>query len=272
MISYYILGGMAALFPAASYLLYLSMINGRPHPTLIAGPWDFVGVLAGLSGFLFIAGPACLLVFEGRWRPALVQSDWAFLTVGTWSLLWYVPWALYLLAVGGGALFWFWRRRAYTMIYNIEPTVVDTLLLNIFSQLGLEASRVGNRIQVRAAAARPGRDLTDNPAPSPTAITVAPNATGAVQVAAPESVGALPQPLDASIDIDLFPSMRNATLHWRRARGTIREDVEGELTRQLLEVETIDNPAASWLLTISSCTYSLIFLGLVGFILLMMRR
>ena len=55
-------------------------------------------------------------------------------------------------------------------------------------------------------------------------------------------------------------------------RRSVRRDVEAELARQLAEVVTPDNPAAGWLLTAATCLFGALLLGLVWFVLFLMRR
>jgi len=270
LIGYYILAAMAIAFPVASYLLYLSMINGRLHPTLISGPWDFVGVLGGLAGFLLIGGPWMLLSFHSHWRPALVQGPWSELASGKWGWLWAVPWALYFLLIVGGSWLLMRLRRRYTLIYNVEPAALEEALHQVFARLGLTAERIGNRLNVRSAAVPLERTASHS-------VQIARHGPGIPQPVAlagseGNSAGGLPgEDIEGKLDLDPFPTMRHVTLRWQRARGTIREDVESELGRQLAAVESLDNPAASWLLTMASCLFSAIFLGLVGFVLLMMK-
>jgi hypothetical protein len=174
-----------------------------------------------------------------------------------------------------------WRRQPYTVIYNIEPAVLDELLPATCARLGLDAVRVGNRVNIygtaaeldSASGAAPATMGQEHGKPVEEGITAVP-ALAAVPMPALTSVRApaTERPVEAKVDLDPFPSARHVTLHWRRAHGTIRQDVEAELDRHFAEIETSDNPAANWLLTIASCLFSVIFLGLVGFVLLLMKR
>ncbi|MBL8798186.1 MAG: hypothetical protein JNM56_30100 [Planctomycetia bacterium] len=264
MIGFYILAAMAVAFPVASYLLYLSMINARPQATMISGPWDFVGVLGGLAGFLLIGGPWVLLSFHAHWRPALVQGPWSELASGKWGWLWAVPWAVYFLLVVAGSALLLRLRRRYTVIYNVEPAVLDEALQQVCLRLNLNAERIGNRVNLRVPEVALERTASHS-------IQVARGDPGLPLPAGADEPVVSGQDIQGKVDLDPFPTMRHVTLRWQRARGTIREDVEGELARYLSNVENLDNPAASWLLTMSSCLFSAIFLGLIGFVILMMK-
>ena len=52
-----LLSGLVFLFPLAFYILFLAYLNARQRATMVAGVWDFVGVLFALSGFLILGGP-----------------------------------------------------------------------------------------------------------------------------------------------------------------------------------------------------------------------
>src|SRR4051812_3677246 len=108
LIVFYLFAGMAFLFPIAAYLLFLAIVNARPHPTVIAGPWDFAGILFATAGFWLLGGPMTLTTFHARWRPAMVQGETMEIASGEWSFLWVVPWVLYFALVLGGGLWMLW--------------------------------------------------------------------------------------------------------------------------------------------------------------------
>lgn len=269
MIVYWIFGSMAFAFPVAAYLLYLALINGRTHPTMISGPWDFVGVLFATSGFWLVGGPVILSVFHARWRPAFMHGEMAGLASGDWSFVWVLAWLLYFGVVLSVAAFFLWRRRACTLVYNVDALQLEDALGQVVARLGLGAARVGNRIVFQPAGLAVANELSQavqvrSTLSADPGIEPAPDGPLEVQEAGKKIL--------AKLDLDPFPAMRNVTLHWRRDRAGIRRDVEAELSRHLAELEAPDNPAAGWFLTISSCLFSAIFLALVGFLLLSMRR
>src|SRR5262249_4511160 len=128
---------MAFLFPVAAYLLFLAILNGRTHPTVVSGPWDFAGVLFATCGFWLVGGPIALSLFHSCWRPAFVQGEMSGLGSGEWSFLWALAWILYFAVVLGAAVFFLWRRRAHTLVYNVEPAVFEEALAHVGARLGL---------------------------------------------------------------------------------------------------------------------------------------
>jgi hypothetical protein len=260
---------MAFTFPVAAYLLYLALINGRTHPTMISGPWDFVGVLFATSGFWLVGGPVVLSVFHSRWRPAFVHSNMSGLASGDWSFLWVLTWLVYFTLVLVVAVFFLWRRRAYTLVYNVDVPQLEEALAQVVARLGLGTGRVGNRIVFQGPGVEIEKELSEAIAvraglASGPVLTLPTDGQSAEQEAGKKVL--------AKLDLDPFPAMRNVSLHWRGDHAGIRRDVEAELARYLAELEAPDNPAAGWFLTIASCLFSAIFLALVGFLLLSLRR
>lgn len=259
-----VLGGLVFLFPIAAYCLFLAMINARQHPTLISGPWDFAGVLFATSGFLLVGGPSILGAFHARFRMALAQGQLPPLgwLTGDWSF-WVLLWGLYFLLILGGALLVMRRRRLVTVIYNVEPSMLDEALGKVCGRLKLDSVRVANRLQLRLAPAESLLETAD-------AIQSAPRLSSYVSSSA--GVADLRANSQAELELEPFPALFNVTLRWRDVPDTLRRDVEAELGNQLREMTTPDNPAASWFLTIASCLFGGLFLGLVAFILFLMRR
>jgi len=254
-----IFGLLIIFFPVAAYLLYLAVLNGRPHPTLIAGPWEFAGALFATSGFWLLGGPLILSNFHAYWRPALLRGETAELAGGDWSFLWLLLWLGYFAVVLGGAVLLLRQRRNATIIYNIEPPLFDEALAHVAQRLGVAATRIGNRVAFYPAG-------EDGPAPPPDAIQAvasAPSAAATLSTSSP--------PL-AALELDPFPAMHNITLRWQSEGATFRRDLEAELARLFAQVESPENPVSGWCLTVSSCLFSAIFLGLVAFVLFSMRR
>jgi hypothetical protein len=266
---------MAFFFPVAAYLLFLAIINGRPHATIISGPWDFVGVLFATCGFWLVGGPVILWVIHSRWRPALVQGGMSIFATGDWSFIWVFSWIIYFALLLGLAVFVLWRRHAYTLVYNVEPALLEGALGQVFGRLGLAGVRIGHRIIIQEMAADPNQPVIEavqtSPGVVPRRALPGAAALGSEALAADGKPESSQQAL-ARLDLDLFPSMRNVSMRWRSDSRGIRRDVEAELSRLLAEVETPENPIAGWLLTVSSCMFSAIFLCLVGFLVLSMRR
>ena len=256
----FLFAGLAFLFPIAVYCLLLALVNAREHPTLVSGPWDFAGALFGVSGFLVVGGPCILAGLHGRWREHIVHGGKIADLVGfssEWGHLWKLAWLIYFGLVIGGAALLLWRRRRFSVVYNIDPAVLDEALAVVCGRLKLEMARMANRIQIGAAAPQAAGALRE-----------------AVRVAYPlgDGVADAGSQAGASLALDPFPAMRNVTLAWDEIDTPVRRDVEAELGKVLLEVPAPDNPSAGWFLTIATCLFGAIFLGLIAFILFQVRR
>jgi hypothetical protein len=265
-----VFAGLVFLFPVAAYCLFLAMINNRPQPTLVSGPWDFAGVLFATSGFWLVGGPTALSAFHNRSRLALAQGHVpspAGLLASGWEF-WLIIWGAYFTIILGGAILLLLRRRAVTVIYNIASPTLDDALVRSLAQLRLQATRLGNRLFLSPAS----EPLADS---SSDAIQPAPRYPGASLVPVPAGTIAenRPEPMlgQATLEIDPFPAMRNISLRWRPGNQTLRRDVEAELARELAKCASEDNPAAGWFLTLASCLFGALFLGLVGFIIFLSR-
>jgi hypothetical protein len=227
-----LLAGLAFLFPIATYCLFLAVVNAREHPTMISGPWDFLGVLFATSGFLLAGGPLLISLVQTSWRQALALGQVGG-SAQSWWLLGVLLWLGYFAALIGGALWLLRRRRAFTVIYNIDPALFDEALRQVLDHLHLQSARAGNRLTIRTLG-------------HPT--------------------------METELEIDPFPSLHNVTLHWRVADGRLRQEIEAELGRLFRGVSGSDNPSAGWFLTIATCLFGAVFLGLLAFIMLQVRR
>jgi hypothetical protein len=253
---------VAFLFPLGVYCVVLARLNRSWHPTMVAGSWDFAGVLFALSGFLLVGGPALLTGLNKQWRQVWLYGDVGVLSAREtdWWNFWIVLWAGYFLVVVGGAAFLLWQRRRTTSIYNIEPAQLDELLAQVLSRLDLPATRVANRYFIN-----PGvRGVAAGKSPHAEAI----QAPGLVQPANGLRInpgGSSPDPSDPMsvarprppregilvLDVDVFAMMRHATLRWQGDAELTRKEVEAELAKELNHVQSGDSPVGGWLLTIA---------------------
>jgi hypothetical protein len=263
--------GLVFLFPVAAYCLFLAMLNNRPQPTMISGPWDFAGVLFATSGFWLVGGPSALAAFHTRYRMALAQGavpNPASLFANGWEF-WAALWGIYFTIVLGSAILLLLRRRGVTVIYNIAPATLDEALARALAHLRLQGTRLGNRLFLSPAS----EPLTADS--SSAAIQRPPRYPGAPLV--PALAGTIAEntaepPLgQPTLEIDPFLVMRNISLRWRPGNETLRRDVEAELDKELARYTTEDNPVAGWFLTLASCLFGALFLGLVGFIIYLTR-
>jgi hypothetical protein len=263
------------LFPLAVYCTVLGMINRRVRPLAVSGPWDFLGLLLGLSGFLLFLGPA---LWSGLFRQNLNDlpfqrgiTSMASAVEVAW-LSWWLGWVVYYLVVLGGAALLLWLRRQTTVIYNIDPQTMDSVLARVAERLGLRANRLGNRLF-----------LGVSPIPVPVAapvdlashVTVLPAAAELSThiSAAPVSAGTAGELADDSqdrptrlageqvvLDVDAFELLSNVSLHWRSASPTARAQVERELRLVLAETAAPDNAISAWLLGIATLLFLVVIM------------
>src|SRR5258708_15350180 len=176
---------------------------------MVSGPWDFAGVLFAASGFLLLGGPAILTGLHEQWRLSWLLGQARFLQgFGDNWYFWLGLWALYLVIIVNGAIFLLWRRRNQTSIYNVEPSVLDDVLVEALEQLGFDWQR-----------GRTGRFFI-RPREESAEASVKPAANGA-------------EIYVASINVETFAFLRHATLHWKGETEWIRPEVEGELAKLL---------------------------------------
>ncbi|HSQ54824.1 MAG TPA: hypothetical protein VLM40_03690 [Gemmata sp.] len=139
------IAGVIWLLPLSVYLFTIARITRRDHPTVVSGPWDFVGVILGLSGFI---------VFGGGLVLALAQSNFRYSTRGNleafrdaWhreGTIWILISAAYLLLVVGIVALTLFSRRRSLVIYNVDPTVFEGTITEVFEHMGRPIERRGN--------------------------------------------------------------------------------------------------------------------------------
>ncbi|MCS6852127.1 MAG: hypothetical protein NZ700_13275 [Gemmataceae bacterium] len=253
--STFVLGFLLLLLPLAVYLASLAYVNGRPHPTLVPGPWDFAGVLLALSGFLLVGGPAALAGLNDQWRFAVVHGRLRLLNgLGLgWWLMWTAIWGVYFAGVCGGAAWLLWRRRAYTVIYNSEPAVLFRCLDRVCESLGLTWVRQGQHLVLQSGSESSLQALEVGPSES------APE-EGPITVTPLQAVAVLKPTVRAVVEIDSFPLMRHLTLRWTEPGSGVQRDVEAALAEALREVIVGPNPTAHWLLVLSG-SFLLVVIG-----------
>jgi hypothetical protein len=140
------LAAVLCLAPLAGYLLWLTVLTRRERPTVVSGTWDFIGLLVGLCGFILFGGVLLL---------TLVQSNFRFWARGNFEAVkaaWgqeKTSWALvavgYLVLVVGGTYLTLSARRRSLVVYNVDPERFETLLAEVFENLGRPAERRGNQ-------------------------------------------------------------------------------------------------------------------------------
>jgi hypothetical protein len=233
------------IFPLGIYGLVLSHLNRGRHPVLVRGTWDFAGVLLGASGFLIVGAPAILNGLYQDRRLAWARGDLHLLPDigGADWYIWAAVWVGYYAAVVGGAAYLLWLRRLRLSIYNIEAEALDQALAEALHRLGIEGTRMANRLVLHVPAPVTASAVT-SPWPGE------------------------PPPGVPVLEVDTFPLMRHATLSWLADPGPVRVTFEQELERVLGEVHTEPNPVAGWFLGVALLLLCATFLGLVLLILL----
>ena len=222
---------MALLLPPlALYLLVLGWVNRRPRPVLMAGTWEFAGVLFALSGFILFGGPAFLgsLDEQSRWFWLLGEAGSGKPSGASWApTIWVVIRLLYFALIAGGAALVLRRCRRLTSIYNVDPRAVFTALELTFQRLGLASRRIGDSFQIGGRTAGSAKEARNE---AIQATADAARTAGALTPASAETLLG-----DASLRVDTFPAMRHATLRWQPADSPVRREVERELPAALAE-------------------------------------
>jgi hypothetical protein len=227
--------------PLAIYGLLLAAVHRSQHPTLVAGTWDFAGVLFAASGFLVLGGPAILTGLYEQWRLSWLLGQTRFL--GGFSADWHFwvgVWALYFLVIAVGSGYFLWRRRLYTSIYNIDPALCEELLTQVLDRLSLEWRRgPAGQLLIRP----PQKDFIP--------------------------WNGLARAEWLTLEIEPFAALRHAALCWPPNAEPVRREVEPELARTLAEVQSGESPLAGWFLSFSLTLFLLTVLGL--FTIMVMR-
>jgi hypothetical protein len=151
--------------------------------------------------------------------------------------------------VVGGAVWLLARRRATTVIYNIDPTDAQRLVPDLFDRLGLDWTDRDGSYYIGFA----GPSATGRPAPfGPGRLPVAPAAR-------------------AVLDVTVVAAMRHVTLRWSFGKAEVRRRVEAELRRALAEIESPPNPVAGWLLAVATALFALLLVLLAFFVAVLWR-
>ncbi len=248
---------LISLCPIAVYCLMLSSVNRRAQPLLLGGAWDFAAVLFAVSGMLLWTGPAMLAsLYE---RSVAEQPRRSFDEV--WQQ-WLLIWAVYYVAVIGGAAFLLWLRRYSTAIYNVQPETVPSLLATTLHRLGIDFAQNAQH-QFLIAPAKSLAPAAIGVTEPPTGITELPPA--AMTAAARERESA-PQ-YTAAVEVEQFGSLCHATLHWYDVEPAVRREIEEELRKHLPGAQPVDNPASLWQLCVGLLLVGAMMLAVFFYIL-----
>ena len=139
------LGGVLCFTPLALYLFTLARVTRRDRPTAVSGPWDFTGVVLGLSGFILFGGGLVLSVLQSNFRYATRGNREAFRDA--WQregTVWILVSAAYVLLVVGVVVLTLVSRRRSLVVYNVEPAAFEATVAEVFEHLGRPVERRGN--------------------------------------------------------------------------------------------------------------------------------
>jgi hypothetical protein len=238
----YLISYLAFLFPIAAYLFVLALVNRRTNPVMVSGVGDFVGLLLACSGVLLISGPCLIIVAYDRESTFPVGAHEGQVTPfrDIWDK-WYLIWVLYYWFVIGGAIALTLTRRARTVLYNVDLDLFDLVFSRAVEKLNLTQARMGHKVFLGPLPATPD-------AATPTV---------------PSVPAAFKAERYGQVEIDPFPALCNLTLHWQPGSEVVRAELEDDLRRNLDSCRCTDNPAATWLLGISTLLFGMIVLVIV---------
>lgn len=234
---------LAFLLPLGIYLLVLGRINRRPHPVVVSGVWDFLGLLFAASGFLLFGGPGILSGLNERWRRWWLLGESgasASSAEGGWQF-WVFLSILYFGIVVGGVALLLLRRRSVTAIYNVALGTVEQTLVEVCRQLGADPVRSGNLFLFGIVVSGAAEQHVATPEGIQIPFRSPPDLS-----AAAKSLDVLGQA--AVLELDSFVPMNHVTLRWDPADLPLRRAVEAELTRRLADSPSPDDELGGWLL------------------------
>jgi hypothetical protein len=254
---------VAFLLPLALYLLLLGWVNRQPRPLLVSGTIDFIGLLFAASGFLLLGGPAALSGFNEHWRLVWLLGETGGATEG--GLDWLRKQGLFLatlyfFVIVAACVVVFRRRRGMTCVYNAEPAVVESALVEACERLGLEPIRSGNLFVFGLSREAPARRPGGLQAPH-----VLPRRGARVTPGVEEELAGH----DAILDVEAFAAMKHVTLRWEPHDTPLRRPVEAELERRLASAGAPYHDTGAWLGLVGS---ALLVLAMAGLLALVLRR
>src|SRR5262249_44797306 len=114
-----LLAGLLCLAPLAVYLLWVPALARPARPPLASGTWDFVGLVAGLSGFILFGGGVVLYLLRDGFRYWMRGNLESFRQAwGNEKYMWMLLSAIYLFAVVGTIALALASRRRSLTVYN----------------------------------------------------------------------------------------------------------------------------------------------------------
>jgi hypothetical protein len=260
---------LAFLLPLSLYLLVLGVLNRRPHPLLVSGVWDFIGLLFAASGFLLFGGPGILGGLNERSRRYWLLGQQAGAGGGSgdnWQF-WVLLSVVYFVLVVGGSAYLLLRRRHVTAIYNVDPVAAEEALAEACMSLGVPPVRSGNLFLFGIVVGRTpgGRNGPRTGIQAPHYLPAdgreaLPRTAPAAKAKGTDLLGQA-----AVLEVDAFPLMNHVTLRWDPPDPPLRHEVESALARRLAGSPAPDSDLGGWLLVLGFallCLTTLAGLGL----------
>ncbi len=138
-------GVVLCLTPLTIYFLWVASVNRRPQPTAISAGSDFVALMGGLCGLLFLVGILLLVTVQSNSR-LMVRGNWEQLqdTWGQERVVWGSVVVGYLLALGGLIAFTLTARAKSLSVYNVTRDHVESIISDVLVSIGLQPTRFGN--------------------------------------------------------------------------------------------------------------------------------
>jgi hypothetical protein len=128
----------------------------------------------------------------------------------------------YFVTVVVGATVLLWRRRQTSSIYNIESEAFEMTLGQVLESQGLTWSREGKQVRIT-----------------------------------PPQGGTAAGPL--VLEVETFPTMCHVLLRWRSGDEALQQQIDRGLREAVSQVQTVDNPAGTWLLWTGASLFLLMF-------------
>lgn len=210
--------------PLAFYFSYLSTLNRGPHPVVVNGLWDALGVLFALSGFLFLGGPAILTGTYEKWQMWWLTGNTSRLReIRPEYRDWLLIFAAYYVGICIFA-FWFMRgSRRRTAIYNVAPADFLEPFLRVLRHAGLSYTMPGSGTLLIAGAAAGSAATTSS--------------------ASQSSLG--------RILWKPFELTWNVTLAWEGIAPELQSELEARLQEEFKLLQTAANPSGKWFYAVS---------------------
>ena len=139
------LAAVFCLAPLGVYLLWLAKLTRRQRPTVVSGPWDFVGLLLGLSGFILFGGGFVLSLLQSNVRYWIAEISKACEVLGGRRRPPGYSWLLGICSLVLSVIFFtLASRRRSLVVYNLEPAAFEATVAEVCEHLNRPVERRGN--------------------------------------------------------------------------------------------------------------------------------